>query len=101
MGFDDSAFKETEEEMIASALNNPRNPYLEGITYEALAEQQYLKANVKPLFPSGKLPTPSGKIELYSERMKEDGYPALPTYIPLVKDGDHPFHLFLLQIITF
>lgn len=91
MGFaDDPAFAETEAEMIADALDSGRNPNLEGISYETLAERHYLKAAVKPLFP-GKLPTPSGKIELYSKRMKEDGYPALPTYIPLVDDGDHPY----------
>lgn len=90
MGFDEPIFQETEAEMIAESLDNPSNPYIEGISYEALVEKQYVKANVKPLFP-GKLKTPSGKIELYSNRMKEDGYPALPTYIPLVKDGDFPF----------
>ncbi|MDN3017887.1 molybdopterin oxidoreductase family protein [Paenibacillus sp. BSR1-1] len=91
MGFgDEAAFKETEAEMIEGTLNNPRNPYLAGINFEGLAESNYLKAKVKPLFP-GKLPTPSGKIELYSERMKQDGHPPLPTYIPLLNDGDHPY----------
>jgi anaerobic selenocysteine-containing dehydrogenase len=90
MGFNDACFKETEADMIAGALDHPSNPYLEGITYEGLQEQQYLKAKVKPLFP-GSLATPSGKIELYSEKMKSDGHPALPTYIPLEDDGDFPF----------
>lgn len=90
MGFADLAFKETEAEMIAGALDNPSNPYLVEIDYDTLVEQHYLKAHVKSLFP-GKLPTPSGKIELYSKKMKEDGYPPLPTYIPLVEDGDFPF----------
>lgn len=91
MGFgSDPAFMETEAEMIQGTLDNPRNPYLKGINYESLVKQHYLKASVKPLFP-GILPTPSGKIELYSERMKRDGYPPLPTYIPLVNDGEHPY----------
>ncbi|WP_066067367.1 molybdopterin oxidoreductase family protein [Neobacillus soli] len=90
MGFEDLPLMETEAEMIAGALDNPRNPYLEGIHYDALVEQHYLKAKVKPLFP-GKLPTPSGKIELFSEQMKADGYPPLPTYVPLVNDGNHPY----------
>ena len=90
MGFTDSAFEDSEAEMIAQALDNPGNPYLEGIHYEDLAEKQYIKANIKPLF-ADKLPTPSGKIELYSQRMKADGHPPLPTYIPLVDDGDYPF----------
>lgn len=34
---------------------------------------------------------PGGKIELYSEKMKQDGFPALPTYTPLVTDNEHPF----------
>ena len=90
MGFEEPAFQETEAEMIAKSLDYPRNPYLEGITYEKLVEKQYVKANMKPLFP-GRLKTPSGKIELYSKRMEKDGYPPLPTYIPLKDDGDLPF----------
>ncbi|MNZ72437.1 Dimethyl sulfoxide reductase DmsA precursor [compost metagenome] len=37
------------------------------------------------------LSTRSGKIELYSSRMKEAGLPALPSYIPLIEgyDGEH------------
>ena len=31
-------------------------------------------------------PTPSGKCELYSERMKADGLDPLPTYIPPLED---------------
>jgi anaerobic selenocysteine-containing dehydrogenase len=90
MGFDEPSFKETEAEMIAQSLDNPRNPYIEEISYETLVEQQYVKAKVKPMFP-GKLKTPSGKIELYSHKMEEDGHPPLPTYIPLVEEGDFPF----------
>jgi anaerobic selenocysteine-containing dehydrogenase len=90
MGFEESAFEDTEAEMIAQTLNQPANPFLETIDYETLVENQYVKANVKPLFP-GKLRTPSRKIELYSKRMKANGYPPLPTYIPLINDGDHPY----------
>jgi anaerobic selenocysteine-containing dehydrogenase len=88
MGFDEPAFFETEAEMINQALNNKRNPYITGITYEVLTKEQYVKA--KAAFPAV-FPTPSGKIELYSEQMKADGHPALPTYIPIVKDGDFPY----------
>jgi anaerobic selenocysteine-containing dehydrogenase len=90
MGFDDQAFQDTDEELIRQALHNHQNPYLEGIDYETLVERQYVKANVKPLFP-GRIPTPSGKIELYSETMEREGYPPLPTYTPLVDDGDFPY----------
>lgn len=90
MGFEDSCFQESEAEMIAGCLTNINNPYLDGITYGDLVKQQYMKAKVKPLLP-GKLPTPSGKIELFSKKMEDDGYPPLPTYTPLVHDGDLPF----------
>ncbi|WP_144550562.1 molybdopterin-dependent oxidoreductase [Bacillus sp. X1(2014)] len=90
MGFSETLFEETEAEMIRQALDNPRNPYLNGISYEALVEQQFMKAQVKPIFP-GTLETPSGKIELFSEKMKENGYPPLPTYVPLEDDGNHRY----------
>ncbi|TCJ02740.1 molybdopterin oxidoreductase family protein [Cytobacillus praedii] len=90
MGYTEDAFTEAESEMITRALDHPANPYLTNINYEALIEQQYVKANVKPLLP-GKLPTPSGKIELFSEMMKQDGYPPLPTYTPIVEDGNFPY----------
>jgi anaerobic selenocysteine-containing dehydrogenase len=87
MGFEDEPLFETEQKMIVEALDHP---YLKGMDYETLASKQYIKADVKPLL-SGKLLTPSGKIELYSIKMEKDGYPPLPTYTPLVNDGDFPF----------
>ncbi|RLQ96135.1 molybdopterin oxidoreductase family protein [Falsibacillus albus] len=90
MGYEDSVFSEKESEMISGALNNPGNDSMRMIDFEKLAAQQYAKAERQPLFP-GELPTPSGKIELCSKKMEDDGYPALPTYIPLVDDGDFPY----------
>ncbi|MEH6947514.1 molybdopterin oxidoreductase family protein [Bacillus sp. JJ634] len=90
MGFEEAAFQDSEEDMIRQALDFPDNPYLEGITYESLSENQFVKAKMRSLFP-GKLRTPSGKIELYSEQMKQHGYEPLPTYTPIVKDSDLPF----------
>ncbi len=70
MGFGEQAFRDSEEDMIRQALDFPDNPHLEGITYDSLSRNQFVKAKMQPMFP-GKLPTPSGKIELYSERMKQ------------------------------
>ncbi|MCY8636100.1 molybdopterin oxidoreductase family protein, partial [Bacillus spizizenii] len=54
-------------------------------------KHSFMKAKrEKPLFP-GELPTPSGKIELYSEKMKQAGFPALPTHTPLTCDDEYPF----------
>lgn len=88
MGFNDPAFSESEAEMIEKALDNKYNPFIEEINYEVLTKRTYVKADAA--FPS-KLQTPSGKIELFSEMMKEDGYPPLPTYIPIVADDDFSY----------
>lgn len=88
MNFTESAFEETEADIIGQALDNPVNPYIEDISYETLREHHYLKAKAE--FPAS-LPTPSGKIELYSEKMKQDGFPPLPTYIPLKDDSGRSF----------
>ena len=77
MGFEEAVFQESEAEMIRAALDYPGNPDLRESTYEALIQKQYIKADVKPLFP-GRLKTPSGKIELYSRRMERHGHPPLP-----------------------
>jgi anaerobic selenocysteine-containing dehydrogenase len=34
-------------------------------------------------FAEGVFPTLSGKVELFSQRMVDDGLPGLPTYVPL------------------
>ncbi|MEK3799334.1 molybdopterin oxidoreductase family protein [Peribacillus sp. FSL H8-0477] len=88
MGFTEQAFTDTEEDMIRQALNQEENSFLKEMTYESLLDKQYIKAN-RPFFPN--LPTPSGKIELFSSRMEKQGYDPLPTYRPLIRDNDLPF----------
>ncbi|MFE0503158.1 molybdopterin oxidoreductase family protein [Peribacillus butanolivorans] len=89
MEFDEQTLKDDDEELMKQALNDLSNPYLSDITYEKLKNERYIKAsNLTDLLKN--LQTPSGKIELYSKVMEEDGYPALPTYIPLVEEQDYP-----------
>lgn len=90
MGYEDEALRDTDEALIRQALDHPGNPALNQISYETLLDKQFIKADVKPLFP-GELKTPSGKIELYSHEMERKGFPPLPTYTPLVSEGDLPF----------
>ncbi|MBM7565568.1 molybdopterin-dependent oxidoreductase [Paenibacillus sacheonensis] len=90
MGYGDDALRDGDLAMIDQALDNPNNPNLQGITAALLQERQFAKAEVKPILP-GKLRTPSGRIELYSASMERQGFPALPTYVPLVDDGPYPF----------
>ncbi|MNW38660.1 Dimethyl sulfoxide reductase DmsA precursor [compost metagenome] len=92
MGFDEAAFTESEEDMIAGALDNPTNPYLNGVTLEALKKSPFVKLDMTPKATYlDRLTTPSGKIELYSEKMKQAGLPAMPSYVPLIEgyDGEH------------
>lgn len=87
MGFEEEAFRESEEEMIARALDNPDNPYLNGVTLDRLKAERHVKLDMTPLESFlDRLPTPSGRIELYSARLTEAGLPPLPTYVPL-KEG--------------
>ncbi|WP_036652414.1 molybdopterin-containing oxidoreductase family protein [Paenibacillus pini] len=87
MGMDEEAFSQSEESMIEEALNYPSNPYLNGVTLEALQTQRFVKLDMTPQqFYLEQLSTPSGKIELYSNALEQAGLPPMPEYVPL-KEG--------------
>ncbi|WP_138495767.1 molybdopterin-containing oxidoreductase family protein [Paenibacillus pinistramenti] len=89
MGFDEPAFRDTEEDLIRQALDVPGNPYMKGVTLDKLKEQRFVKLNMEPRkHYLDRLTTPSGKIELYSRSMEEAGLPGLPAYIPLIEGYD-------------
>lgn len=90
MGITNEAFSATDEELIQMSLNYEENPYISHITFEGLKEHQFMKADLN-LSLLENLPTASGKIELYSEKMIEDGYDPLPVYVPIKPDGDYEF----------
>ncbi|WP_400164713.1 molybdopterin-containing oxidoreductase family protein [Brevibacillus sp. TJ4] len=90
MGFTDPMFADSDEELIRQALDHPQNPYIQDISYETLAANHFAKARVTTPFIEN-LPTPSGRIELYSSRMEAAGYPPLPTYTPLPEDSSYPY----------
>ncbi len=94
MCFEDDIFNVTEEQMIMEALDSAHNPLLEGITLQTLKERKYMKAGGGQLPPlSSRIPTPSGKIELYSEAMAKDGHSPVPVYNELLEPEDYPFWL--------
>ncbi|MGG2994491.1 molybdopterin oxidoreductase family protein [Paenibacillus macerans] len=89
MGFEEEAFRDSEEDMIRQALQFPHNPYLQGVTLEKLQEQRLVKLNMEHQKDYlDNLKTPSGKIELYSAAMERAGLPPLPTYVPLREGYD-------------
>ncbi|ANS77309.1 oxidoreductase [Paenibacillus yonginensis] len=91
MGFDEPDFRDSEADLIRQALDYAANPYLDGVTLDKLKEKRFVKLNMEPFEHRhylDQLTTPSGKIELYSQRMEEAGLPPLPTYIPLTEGYD-------------
>jgi anaerobic selenocysteine-containing dehydrogenase len=84
LNFDESCFKDSDEEMARQALDVD-HPSLAGITLERLREHGWMRLNVSEdftPFAEGNFPTPSGKCELFSEKLEEAGLPAVPDFIP-------------------
>lgn len=86
LGFDPALFPD-DDTLMRQALDG--GPALAGITLERLKAEGSVRLNIpedyRP-FADGRFPTPSGKCELYSERMKADGFDPLPSYIPPLED---------------
>jgi len=67
----------------ASGVASPAQ--MRSVTLDALLEHGWVRLDVpRPYLPfaHGNFPTPSGKCELYSARMKEMGLDPLPAYTP-------------------
>jgi anaerobic selenocysteine-containing dehydrogenase len=71
---------ESDESMLRAALASG-HPWLEGITYERLWDEGYARLQSgddwRP-FAAGGFATPSGKAELFSERLQAEGHDPLP-----------------------
>jgi anaerobic selenocysteine-containing dehydrogenase len=86
LGFEPELFPD-DEALIGELLAG--GPSLEGITLDRLRREGSVRLHVPSPhapFSEGVFPTPSGKCELYSERMRADGLDPLPTYIPPRED---------------
>jgi anaerobic selenocysteine-containing dehydrogenase len=83
MGLEESLFAETDEELVRTALASD-DPLLEGVTWEALLEDGYAKVAVgddwRP-YAEGGFATRSGKAELFSADLAEQGLDPLPAYV--------------------
>jgi anaerobic selenocysteine-containing dehydrogenase len=98
MGFAEACFRDTPEDLIAQALRaedaEHQDAWLAGVTEEslraaggALRLQFPGEAGGRPYLPfaEGPFPTPSGKIEFYSETLAAQGIDPLPAYRPAVE----------------
>lgn len=86
MGFEAGLFPD-DEAIIREGLDG--GPAMQGITLERLRAEGAVRLNIPERFvpfAEGKFPTPSGKCELYSERMEANGLDPLPRYIPPHED---------------
>jgi len=106
MGYDEPCFSQSDEDMIRDLMDPEVNPLFEGITYEGLKRDGWARANVDSPrrwgINSGKWPTPSGKIEIYSQALAKTGVDPLPMHVP-EQEGFESIELkkkFPLQVIS-
>jgi anaerobic selenocysteine-containing dehydrogenase len=80
MGFDDPCFRDSDEDMVQQALTGSNT-----VRLDDLKQKGWVSLGVGDApFANGNFPTPSGKCEFYSERLKD--LDPLPTYIPPRED---------------
>jgi anaerobic selenocysteine-containing dehydrogenase len=92
MGLEDECLYDSSEDVIRSALDNPANPFLDGVTFERV-QTDYVRVG------PGQKHQPF--TELFSENMATHGHDPLPAWSPLPEEGEGlwfvtpPNHYFL------
>ncbi len=85
MGYDEPCFSQSDEDMIRELIDPEVNPLFEGVSFEQLQRNGWARANTDSPrrlgVNSGKWPTPSGKIEIYSEALRDLGVDPLPAHV--------------------
>jgi anaerobic selenocysteine-containing dehydrogenase len=99
MQLDEPALYDSDETMARQVLDSG-HPSLAGITLDELKTRGWMRLNLPaPFAPfaTGGFPTPSGKLELVSERMARAGLDPIAGYTPSYEtsgpDGDYPLAL--------
>ncbi|HWC03231.1 MAG TPA: molybdopterin oxidoreductase family protein [Methylomirabilota bacterium] len=77
---------------VIDAYLRAAGPVAEGVTHARLRAERSVRLTVpRPFMPfADGAPTPSGRVELYSDTLLREGLPPLPTYVPLRESGDNP-----------
>lgn len=102
----DNAFTQTDEEIIRDILcdEGEKNPLMEGITYEDFQNQGFARASTgseRRNFMEIGWPTPSGKIDIWCEALKEEGVDPLPSHVPEIEGQEDPKRKdFPLQVLS-
>ena len=103
MGYTDEILLSSDEQRIRSLLSSG-SAFLGDTSFESLLETGWARWQLpEPFQPlaAGKFPTPSGKIEFYSEQSKQRGYDPLPAYEPIVLDKNYPLNLIAAKTAYF
>jgi anaerobic selenocysteine-containing dehydrogenase len=98
MGFEEECFGDSEMDLVSQALGigadgHSTRPEMGHITLDALKREGHIplafhrEPETKPFQPYlfGDLPTPSGKIEFYSETLAAQGRDPIPAFVPNVE----------------
>jgi len=98
MGFEEDCFRDSEMDLIAQALGigpdgHSTRPEMEHITLDALKQRGHIplafhsdpEAHPFQPYVEGALPTPSRKVEFYSETLAARGLDPLPGFVPAVE----------------
>jgi len=90
LGFTEACFQQSAPEIIRALLEQG-GPMVAGVTWERLLEQGVCRLNVprphRP-FAEGRFPTPSGKVELFSQELADAGRDPLPNWTPDVESRE-------------
>jgi anaerobic selenocysteine-containing dehydrogenase len=84
MGLEQDYLQDDDLSLIRQAIESSHER-MRTVTLDALMQRGWVRLDVpRPYAPfaEGGFPTPSGKCELYSERMAQLGLDPIPTYIP-------------------
>jgi len=82
MGFDEPCFRDDDETLCRTALSSGA-PALAGVAWEDLTSRGWARLQLPAApFAEGGFPTPSGKVEFFSETARSWGLDPLPDYIP-------------------
>ena len=81
----DNAFTQTDEEMIREIIDDTKNPLMEGVTYEELDRNGWVRGaadSKRRDYINIGWPTASKKIEIYSKTIEDLGQDPMPCHHP-------------------
>jgi anaerobic selenocysteine-containing dehydrogenase len=92
MGFDDPCLQDDDQSLCRQAFDAQQ------VSFDTLLDQGFVALPVADApFAQGGFPTPSGRCELFSQRLADQGLDGLPNHIPNAEPGSAPFPLAMIS----